>query len=105
MNKNPILNIFISENEIETLKNNTFISAQLLNKMVIAMQLAKQKRTAIRRIKISFSLKELDRIISVIADKANHKNSPDNVQCTLDSMFGRFANKYNKTVSAIRKIC
>jgi uncharacterized protein YicC (UPF0701 family) len=102
MNKRGLLNIFISLHEIEVLKNNTRISAHLVKKMIEAMQRAKQKRQSVKRVRVSYSLKELDKIIAFIADKANQKNSSDDVQYALDNMFGKFAEKYNSTRAQLR---
>ncbi len=87
------INIFISNNEVEVLKSHTLITDSLLKKLMTAIHTVKQE-AKVRRVKICFSLKELDKIISFIADKANQKNSSDEVQRILDNMFGRFAEKW-----------
>lgn len=101
-NKNDLLDIFVSYHEIEVLQNNTFISAHLLKKMSEAMQRMKGKRNDVTRVKVSYSLMELDKIIAFIADKANQKNSSEDIQCILDNMFGKLAQKYNDTVALLR---
>lgn len=86
----------VSPEEIAVLKSYTLIAKTLLEKMNNAIKAAKQKRGSVKRVKVIYSLKELDKIIRRIADRANEHDSPDSVQYTLDNLFGRFAEKYNK---------
>ncbi len=92
----------VSPEEIEVLKSYTFIAKPLLEKMNSASRAAKQKRGSVKRVKVVYSLKELDKIIRCIADRANERDSPDSIQYTLDNLFGRFAEKYNRMASANR---
>ena len=94
MDKN--INILISDHEVDVLQTHTLITHSLINKLISAIQGTKQKKTKIQRVKISCSIKDLDKIISFIADKANQKNSSDDVQYILDNMFGRFTAKLSK---------
>ena len=94
--KNKIISVMVSSQEINVLQNYTYVSKPLLQKMMGAFSVAQQKRSSIKKVKVNYSLKELDRIIARIADRANERNVSEEVQYCLDTLFGRFADKYNK---------
>lgn len=90
-NKNLRVSIMISLEEIEVLKSYTRTTKRLLESMADVINEAKEKRNPVKKIKITYSLKDLNTIIKSIADKANEKDSPDSIQYVLDNLFGRLA--------------
>lgn len=89
----------VSIEETEILKIYTKTPKVLLERMSDAIEAAKHKRNCVKKVKVIYSLIELDRIIRHIANKANEHNSSNDVQYVLNKLFGRFAEKYNQAIT------
>lgn len=90
----------IGPDEFDILRIHTNISPVLLDQLKKVIDLAKIKRNVVKKVKVSLLPKNLDLIIECIADKDNEKNSPADVQYTLDNLFSRFAKKYNHYITS-----
>jgi hypothetical protein len=89
----------ISPFELDVLQAYTKTPKTLLNQIKDVIS-TKKKYNSTRKTKVNAVPKQLDKIISCIAEQANKKDSPDNIQYVLDNLFGRFAEKYNLYVSS-----
>ena len=88
----------MSPAEWDVLRIYTTIPAVLLNEIKTAIDKERTRRETIKRMKINLSSQQWNTIIACIAKKANKKECSDDIQYTLNTLFGRFAEKYNAHV-------
>lgn len=92
---NNLIRIYISPEEKEVIEKYTNAPFSLIKKIGTAIEHAKTKRKAVKRVSVLLALEELDILIANIVARANQHNTSSEIQYVLDSLFGKLAGKYN----------
>ena len=98
-NSHKYVTLYLSLVEKDVIEKYTNTPLPLIMKLKASIEQAQLRRKDVKKVLVTFTLKELDALITHIADKANQEDSLPKVQYILDRLFGRLATKYNENLS------
>ena len=95
MTEKNLIKTFIYKEELELLERYTSCKMSTVKKINKMIEDKLCKKPNIKRFNILLPAKELDSLITSIADICNDGRLSGTINCKLSDMFGRFADKYN----------
>lgn len=98
---NNSIKVYLTLNERDTIEQYTNIPLLLIKNIDASIENAKTKRKVIKKVSVTLTIKELDTLIVKIAERANKRNTLPEVQCVLNSLFGKLATKYNDNITTV----